>query len=450
MSQALQALRTTIAHASAALQGEYGRWRGLDEAMRWTTLTPGQVRDAQLERLRAVLAHAGERVPYYRDLFQEHRFEPRAVQRTEDLSALPPLTKDIVRAQGDRMLDPAVPRRALVERRTGGSTGEPLRFYVTRDEYEASMAMNLRGFRLAGQRDGDASAKIWGYRKPQRIAHLIAPVTGRLFFDSFASQPADMDAWLATMQRVRPRVVYGYASMLHLFATHAAGRGERVPGLELVFSTAEKLYPAQRAQIEEALGVRVFDFYGCHEVPRLASECAHGRLHEAPDAAVIEIVPSGGDGETGAVLITSLTSFAMPLIRYDLGDAARRTHAPCPCGLPFATLAMEVGKEHHVFAFPGGERLHTSFFFQPLYEVAGMARFQIRHVSAAAVEILWVARPGLVDDAEHDVAQRVAWLNGRVPSGVAVTATRVDEIPPTPRGKRPLVVSQVAEDTRWS
>lgn len=428
--------------AVAALGGEAGRYRALHRAMDWTRLEPAAVRERQTERLRELLIHAGRVVPYWRDLFRARGFDPAALRGPEELARLPELTKADVRAAGERMLAEDVPRRRLRERRTGGSTGEPLRFYVTRAEHEEDLGICLRANAIVGILPGDPVAKVWGYGRPQRLGNLVAPLTGRVFLDAYHTSAEDLDRWLRELGRVRPRMIYGYARALHELARHARRVGARVPGLRIVATTAEKLLPEHRATIESALGVTVIDMYGAHEVPRIASECLHGRLHLAPDAAVIEHVPS----ERGAsrILVTSLTHRAMPLVRYAIGDLGDPDPRPCDCGLPFACLSLDVGKEHNVLVLPSGRPLHTGFFFKPLYHLDAIAQLQIRHERPDSVVIAYVPAAGQGEAARAAIERALEPLRRELDGEVRVESRAVPEIPLTASGKRPLVVSSVA------
>ncbi len=426
----------------AALAGEAGRYRALRRAMEWTRLDPEAVRQRQSERLRDLLIHAGRVVPYWRDLFRAAGFDPAGLREPEQLSRLPELTKAVVRAAGDRMLAEDVPRRRLIERRTGGSTGEPLRFYVTRAEHEEDLGICLRANAIVGILPGDPVAKVWGYGRPQRLGNLVAPLTGRVFLDAYRTGSEDLDRWLRELERVRPRMIYGYARAIHELARHAGRVGARIPGLRIVATTAEKLLPEHRATIEAALGATVIDMYGAHEVPRIASECLHGRLHLAPDAAVVEHVP----GERGAsrILVTSLTHRAMPLVRYAIGDLGEPDPRPCGCGLPFPCLSLDVGKEHNVLILPSGRPLHTGFFFKPLYHLEAIAQLQIRHERPDSVVIAYVPAEGAGESARAAIERALAPLRRELDGEVRVEARAVLEIPLTVSGKRPLVVSTVA------
>ncbi len=431
-----------------AASGDSARFAALERAMEWTRLGPDEVRERQLLQLRKVLVHAQATVPYWREVFEDCRFDPAALRDTSELSRLPVLTKTIIREQGERMLSSVFPRRILRERRTGGSTGEPLRFYVTREEFEEQMGIALRSQALVGIRPGDAMAKFWGYRSPNRFGNLIAPLTGRVYLDAYATDENDLNRYLRLLRRTPPRLIYGYTQAIHELAKHAERIGADIPGLAIIATTAEKLHPEQRLRMESVFGAKVIDMYGAHEAPRLASECLAGRMHLAPDSAVMEFdpLPDTDDADSCRVLMTSLTGFAMPLIRYDIGDQARPAPGGCECGLPFACMSMDVGKAHHMFALPSGRRLFSGYFYKPVYGIDAIARFQICHAERDLIRIAYVPVAAREVEAKAELERVIEPMRAELAGEAAIVIEAVADIPRTPSGKQPAVVSLVSSD----
>jgi phenylacetate-CoA ligase len=173
-------------------------------------------------------------------------------------------------------------------------------------------------------------------------------------------------------------------------------------------------------------------------------------MHTAPDAAVLEFLPSGSaDIDSCRILITSLQSWAMPLIRYDVGDYGRPQAGSCACGLPFPLMAVDLGKAHHILHLPGGRRVHSGRLYKPLYGVTALRTFQIQHRQLDHLAIVAVALPGRDGEAETALGRVAADLRGELGPGVTVSVDLVDRIPRTGRGKQPIVVSQVPQDTSW-
>jgi len=118
------------------------------------------------------------------------------------------------------------------------------------------------------------------------------------------------------------------------------------------------LYEAERKVICQAFGCPVFDFYGAREVMAIAAECEeHMGLHVSVENMVLEVVrddESASPGEVGSLVITNLTNYSMPLIRYEIGDLGRFGSAPCSCGRGLPVLEALEGREYELIVNSDG------------------------------------------------------------------------------------------------
>src|SRR5258708_16734055 len=112
-----------------------------------------EIEHDQLQSLRALLAHAGRHVPYWRETFRRVRCDPRAVVRREDLACLPALTRDIIRERYRELIDPAY-ATLNVHKGTSGSTGVPLKFEYSPESECWRQAVRIRGYSWSGYRPG--------------------------------------------------------------------------------------------------------------------------------------------------------------------------------------------------------------------------------------------------------------------------------------------------------
>jgi phenylacetate-CoA ligase len=417
----------------ARLLGEAGRYEKLEAARAWTGWSHADVAHARINRLQQLLIHAATHVPYWRELFRERNLDPHGTEPVEVLRHLPLLTRETIRREGQRMYDERLDLVKLIPQRTGGTTGEPLRFYRTRDELEAQMAISLRGFELAGVPDSMPRARIWAPRPERKWESRFVRFTGTLQLDAFDLSDKSMRGWVEQLDKHRIGFLYGYVSAVDAFATWCLDRGVELPALRVVGTTAERLHPEQQLRIAAAFKTRVANFYGAREILRIASSCEHGGMHLAPDSVWLD-PPDPGTPETP---MTSLISESMPLIRYVIGDVV--TPAPrCVCGLPFDCITVDVGKVHRLLTLPDGERVSTSRIYQPLCQLDGVARFQVCVMSDTLVEVRYVARPQL--DAAGQVAATLDATADSLRGQVRLYAQPVAEIVPTAGGKRPVIL----------
>jgi phenylacetate-CoA ligase len=361
------------------------RYRDEFEANQWRS--PEEIAALQWEKLPALLKHAYQTVPYYRSLFDEAGLRPEAISTPADFARLPILEKATVRAQRDQLISSAIDRRKLVASATGGSTGEPMRFYYDRNSYERRVAAAMRGDGWAGWRLCAGEFYIWGVsllpesgfgRRKKQLHHASQR---RAVVNSFDLSAERIAALVAQYNRQRPRVVVGYANAIYEFARCARQAGLSLRPPAGVISSAEKLFQYQRTMIEEAFGVPVFDRYGCREVMMIAAECEqHSGLHATADNVYVEIVRNGQlcePGESGEVLLTDLHNYGMPLIRYKVGDVGSWKGHDCACRRGLPLLNVVEGRTLDLISTPSGRVISGEFFPHLLKDFAWVRQYQV-------------------------------------------------------------------------
>jgi phenylacetate-CoA ligase len=431
-------LPLSLWRAGETAQLRYGR-----ELERTQFLPADRVRALQLGRLRALVAHAYDRCPFYRERFDAAGLRPEDVRSLEDLRALPPLEKCDIQEQGGRMVAGGWPQDDLLPNQTGGSTGTPVRFFLSRDRKCSRAAATLRHNRWAGWEPGDRAAVIWGApvdrpadgpRARLRAALLREP----LWLDAAALTEGRLEEFHAALWHWRPKVIQAYARSAVLFARFLRERDLTPHRPHAIVTSAEMLEDDDRALLEEVFGCPVFDRYGCREVSVIASECpAHAGLHVNAECLYLEVETPEGPaepGETGAVLVTDLLNSAMPLIRYRIGDLGAWSEGDCPCGRGLPRLSAVRGRSTDFLV--GADGRVVSGVFLATYVVAqrpSLGQVQIRQDRAGAV--LYRVRPGRGFDAAADLAYLRSATRQHLGDRAEADAELVDALPAEPSGK---------------
>jgi len=410
-----------------------------------------ELAEHQHARLARLLRFAASHVPFYRDAIRSLGASPDELAASGGWRALPVQTKDLIRREGSRLrAEPEGGRRAFANS-TSGSTGEPLRFLTDAVSHSLRRADELRGKTWTGYRLGDREIALWqspldlGRAKKLR-GRLHALVTRYSVLSSFDLTPARMDAYLAQIRRLRPRLLLAYPSALEVFARHCAERGERdvLIGAAIVTS-AESLWDYQRALFADTFGVPVFNRYGCREVGPIAHECeAHRHLHVSADRLLLEIVDADGapcpPGQWGELLITDLENLAMPFIRYQIGDrAAWAPSETCACGRGLPMLLGVEGRSMDVIRSPAGGVVGGTFWTVLLRSRPGLRQFQVVQEADGAITVRYVPdesfTPGVLDYFTTRVRETLG-------DSMAVRYDRVEKIRLSASGKLRLVESR--------
>lgn len=409
-----------------------------------------QILEHQFLRLCRLLATAEAHVPYYREMFRSLGIHCHDIRNLDDFALLPVLTKDIIRERQDDLLREDVPKKELIVGHSGGSTGVPLRFYRTRANLDACDAGTFRSCVQSGWKPGDMVAFIWGFNQqlwemPAWEFELRQHLRRMYQFDPFHSSAERMDRWLAKWKQIRPRVVIGYASAVARFAEHIEGTGKQVDPLLGAFTTAEKLYPAQRETISRAFGCQVYDMYGSSEVNNIACTCSLGRMHVSADCVVLEVDRKRSlPGLPPPFIVTSLWNEVMPFIRYRNEDCGELLEGFCECGNQFPLMKLNISRVSDNFILPSGEVVHGEFFTHLMYGSKGIAMFQF-HQTALDCITLWIVPnsegAAAREEAIRLVVEQVEELDATRTLKIQVHET--EAIPLSRNGKHRFTISDV-------
>ncbi len=340
---------------------ERNQWLSSDEihALQWT-------------RLKAVLNHAYDTTDYYRASWNALDIHPDEIRSPADFARVPILEKDTVRKDLSRLVSNKFDLAKMVHGVSGGTTGDPLKFYYDRNSYQRRMAAAMRGDSWAGWSLCGGEFYIWGApvlagggfkRFKGQVYHAAQR---RYILNSFSMTPETIAAAARAYNRAKMKHVVGYTNAIYEFARQTKEQGIELHPPEGVVTSAEKLYPHQRELIEEVFGAKVFDRYGCREVMMIGAECGHHTgMHTTADNVCIEIARDGElcePGQIGEVLLTDLHNYGMPLIRYRLGDIASWKGQDCPCGRALPLLKVVEGRMLDMITLPAGRVVPGEFF----------------------------------------------------------------------------------------
>ncbi len=423
----------------------------LEELEKNQWLPPGEIDDIQWRRLETLLSQAIRWVPYYQDAFRRSGVKPEDIQSPADFRKVPLLAKETIRAAGSLMISKDPMRRGDASS-TGGTTGEPLRFYVDASAGQIRRANTIRGYRRAGIDIGDRHAVLWGMPLDVPFRERLADAAKNYFnnhcyLSTFDMSDAAMLRYASRLRSFKPHLITAYPSALALFAGFCRSRGVADIRPRAIVSSGEQLFESQREIIEAVFGCRVFDRYGSLEFGNVAHECGeHRGLHVMNDLYYVEILAENGepanDGEVGEIVVTDLLNLYMPFIRYRTGDLAVSTRRVCPCGSGFPLLDRVEGRLFDEILTPAGKRVSGQFWSWLSCAVPGIRRFQIEQREASGVVFRFVPGPDWRDEHERDLEKKIKANFGE---SFRVAFAKVEEIPLTRSGKSKFIISKMGE-----
>jgi phenylacetate-CoA ligase len=421
-----------------------GLRRSLERSQWWTA---EKLELHRVERLRSFLIRVGKKVSYYRRLFDELRFDPEAVQSLQDLEHLPFLTKDVIRKNLEDLKANGA-RLSLFN--TGGSTGEPLQFFIGKERVSHDVAAKWRATRWFRVDIGDPEIVVWGSPIELGAQDRVRQLRDRLFrtelLPAFEMSEKRLDEFLDRICERKPKMMFGYPSALSLIAGHAAARGRdmRSTGVEVAFVTAEQLFEHQKKAIAEIFGCAVANGYGGRDLGFVAHECPDGGLHVTAEDILVEIVDEDGSvvpkGEKGEIVVTHLASAEFPFVRYRSGDMGALSEWLCPCGRALPLLEAVHGRTTDFIVAEDGTVMHALAVIYALRDVPGVKNFKVVQEDRTHTRVFLIPENGFSQEAEDKIRAR---LTERLGQGVHISMERVDEIPRSASGKHRYVESRV-------
>jgi phenylacetate-CoA ligase len=413
------------------------------EGREWET--PEAVWHRQKSRLNALFDSATRHVPYYRRLAREGRM-PLRIECPEDWAAMPVLTKDIIRREGDALLADNFPRDQMHRNATGGSSGSPLHFWNDQTAVFMGNVGEAWATSVVGLKASDSIASLWGAARFEpdmgkdfgdAMKHLI---TNRLVIDCFRMSEADLADAHRRLSRFQPAGLLGYASALVELASFLQRHGFRPTyPRKAIISAAETLGDAARQTLETVFGVPVFDRYGSREIGLIAVECdRHAGLHVDCENVFVELDDDSGVPGMQRIIITRLNQFSMPFLRYDIEDLAEGPLAPCPCGRGYPVLRKILGRVTEILRKPDGGCLPGELF-PHLLKDCGIASYRVVQNGDYSLDIALVRTPDQTPEQDTRLRRVIA---DHVGPSVAVVFRYVDSIDRSATGKLLPVISR--------
>lgn len=416
--------------------------RLLEDSQWWSG---DRIRAFQEKRLRELIAHAYANVPYYRSTFDQLGLKPRDINSSEDLQKLPVLSKDIIRREfPDNTVALNIPKKKLLLWHSGGSTGEPVAYYLHSQAQSWRYACLFRFWKWAGYELG--KRWVWLSLTPHdKLSKKVMDKLDRCLYFCLSRMNQDiMRLSIAKIRRYSPEVITGHASQVFLLAKYLKDNGIDDIRPKSIITTADMLFPHYRQLIEEQFRCTVYDAYGGNSIV-ISGQCDSGTCHMAAENVIIEFMKGGRPvrpGEVGTVLVTDLSNYGMPFIRFEIGDLAgpAQKQEPCKCGRALPAMSSVVGRDTDIVVTPDGNYL-VAFFFGHIFDsMMSVDQYQVVQEVEDEIEVKIVKN-------NQFSRQDAEYIQNSIREGAGeklkVRLNFVEDIPVPRSGKIRLVISEI-------
>ena len=345
---------------------QWGRKEPVFEKLKWLESTQWwsreKIEQLQVTNLKKILKCALKNIPYYQQTLKNYADLIHNLKSVSELSFLPVLTKQQIRTNFNLLQNPIFRGRTKTES-TSGSTGDPMQFVHDRDGGAFARALMYREHKWYNLNVADREARFYGIpmdfntKLKEKIKDFLM---NRKRFSVFNLSEDSLNRYYEMINKYKPSYIYGYTSAVFEFINFMKNRNLRFKGdfIKAIIVTSEVLVAEQREIMESYLNIPVVNEYGCSEVGIIAAECPHHGLHISAENIIVEIINKNAPakpGESGEIVITGLNNFAMPLIRYKVGDVAIMSDKSCSCGRNLPLLQNIEGRVNNMVVTPEGK-----------------------------------------------------------------------------------------------
>lgn len=307
----------------------YGKafWKYLSEYEERNTWPYEKLCEFRDRRLSRMIKHCYATVPYYTKLFDEGGVSPERIKHLDDLKILPVLTKEIINKQPDRFLSTAYPMEHMIKQHTSGTTGAGLVFKTTQKAICEQWAVWWRYRKKLGIDYGTLCA-LFGGRSVVPVNRTTPPFyrinkpCEQVYFSAYHMNNNNMPHYIDALEKYKPIWIHGYPSSISFLAQYMIENDVKLSyDVQWITTGAENLHENQKNAIQKAFGIYPYQHYGMTEGVANISENIHHKYMIDEDYAAVEFLRNESI-DTYRIVGTSLTNYAMPLLRYEVGDNA--------------------------------------------------------------------------------------------------------------------------------
>lgn len=398
----------------------------------------------QLKKIRAILNTVFYEIPYYKKMDFNIDIDNLSYS---DFQQIPILTKDIIREKGDLLINTDYEKKKDVYKNTsGGSTGEPVTFFQTKDQSQHGAANYFLALHYNGVSINDASVDLWGAERDmhstQAKFNIRTLLHNKTTLNTFVMSEDIMLDYIMQLNSIKPKFIKAYVHSIYDLSKFISKNKIKINFTPVIHCTTGPLYPEMRLEIEKAFNnAHVYNFYGSREVSAIATEIkGNDGMFIFYDNVFVEILDENNQpvkkGEEGAVVVTTLNNFYMPLLRYKIGDRAIKGD-----DIEFGSLKLDsvIGRTLGVIHKIDGTKIDGQFFTTLFFNKEGIKNFQLIQKTISILQLHIVKSDSFKQDELDSVIKRIKSELG----DVVINIFFCDKIDLTSTGKIMYVYSEL-------
>ena len=400
-----------------------------------------QMKSFQLKKLKSLLIHCFDNVPFYRNIMEQQNIRPKNAVSLDILEQFPVIDKEVVKDNYNEFIPENIKSiKGSKIGQTGGTTGGILYTRNCANTRSSTWAAYKRFEDWMGVQSRDKSLILMGGHvignpwKDKVKNYIYNLLRNRIVFSPYDTTQENIANIIKALEGNQFELIRSYSQFLFSLAKRLETE-KRSFHVKAITTTAEPLTQEHRVLFEKVFNSQIFDQYGCGEIGGIAFECDHHKgLHITEEKVIVEV------NKKNELIVTDLDNYSLPFIRYWNADQAIISDDLCTCGRKSKLIKQIMGRTCDHIIGANGEFLHWAFFWHLFFDSAvaekrNLRKFQVVQLTNNKLTIRMVAEP-LSDDEKHLL---VSSIQSRV-GALSIDFSFEDEIENATSGKyRPVI-----------
>ena len=412
------------------------------ELMKSQWYSPDELRRIQEKKLRAIIKHCYEKIPLYHEKFKNNNIRPDEIKTIKDLTKIPYITKQEIQENfPTRIVALNVNLNNCWISKTGGSTGTPLSMVYDKSAEDFEKSTALRPNISCGQKIRDKWAVI---TNPSHVKSKKWFQYLQFFSPEYISIAKDTSSQIVDLNKFQPNIIDGFTSSIYLIAKELDKQAHEHIHPNMIFTTSELITKAEKNFIKSVFDADVFDQFGCVELGRTAWECpSHQGYHIDVESVVMEFIKDDEQiesNESGEIVYTGLYNYAMPLIRYKIGDIGTPSSEKCNCGRGLPLMSVIEGRKDDFLISNDGDKISPRIIGEKFRNFEGVSNYKLIQQNKEEVKILLVKNKNFVPTLEKMIKKEICQTLGEK---TICIIEYPEEIPREKSGKIRKIISKV-------
>ncbi len=459
LTKLYSALPVFLQNRLISIYGYYWRSRRLggvfkNEVLLWKSrenFTKKEWEDYQTVELRKLLIHAFKTVPFYNKLYKKHGFKEEDFLKftINDLKKLPYLEKEDLRKFGTSTLLSTDKKKGRFYS-SSGSTGKPTKVYFSKEfhrkwyaAYEARVR-NWAGVNYNTPRGMIGGRRVLPKAKNNPPFYRYNSAEKQTYFSAYHISSINAKDYLNGIINNKVEYMVGYAMSNYFLADFIEREKLKAPNLKAVITSSEKLTPVMRETFERVFGCKTYDGYSGVEACGLISENSDGDFLFSPDTGILELIDNKGNevanGEEGEIVSTGLLNFDQPLIRYRIGDRAKKSlKQQSISGIQMPMFEEISGRVEDIVTSSDGKKMVR--FHGVFIDIKGLISSQLIQETIELINLNLVINENEFDKSSEVIIMKR--LKSQLGDNIIIKFNYVDDIPKNNNGKFRAVISKV-------